>query len=77
MQPTDQEGWYVFLQEDSATIRTARAFMGALIEVVECSCWWPAHSSNLNPCDFYLCGIVKQNVYRSNPHIIEELKGNM
>jgi hypothetical protein len=38
---------------------------------------WPAHTSDLNPRDFYLCETIKQKIYRSDPHIIEELTENM
>jgi hypothetical protein len=38
---------------------------------------WPAHSPDLNPCDFYLWGNLKQKVYKTNPHTIEELKENI
>jgi hypothetical protein len=38
---------------------------------------WPAHTSDLNSCDFYLCGTIKQKIYRLDPHTIEELKENM
>jgi inhibitor of nuclear factor kappa-B kinase subunit alpha len=38
---------------------------------------WPASSPDLNPCDFYLWGNLKQKVYKTNPHTIEELKENI
>jgi hypothetical protein len=38
--------------------------------------FWPTCSPNLNPCDFYLWGTVKQTVYRTTLHSIEELKEN-
>lgn len=36
---------------------------------------WSAHTSD--PCDFYLYGTIKQQIYRSDHHTIEELKENM
>jgi hypothetical protein len=38
---------------------------------------WPAHSLDLNPCDFFLWRNLKQKVYKTNPHTIEELKENI
>jgi inhibitor of nuclear factor kappa-B kinase subunit alpha len=38
---------------------------------------WPARSPDLNPCDFYLWGNLKQKVYKTNSHTIEELKENI
>jgi hypothetical protein len=37
---------------------------------------WSADTSDLNPFDFYLWGTIKQEMYRSDPHTIEELKKN-
>jgi Holliday junction resolvasome RuvABC ATP-dependent DNA helicase subunit len=37
----------------------------------------PARSLDLNLCDFYLWGNLKQKVYKTNPHTIEELKENI
>jgi hypothetical protein len=37
---------------------------------------WLAHSPNLNPCDFFICGSVKNKVDNSNPRT-EELKENI
>jgi hypothetical protein len=28
---------------------------------------WPAHSPDLNPCDFFFWGCLKAKVYNSNP----------
>jgi len=38
---------------------------------------WPARSPDLNPCDFYLWGNLKDKVYRTKPHTEEELKENI
>jgi hypothetical protein len=35
---------------------------------------WPARSPDLNPCDFYLWGNLKDKVYSNNPHTLVELK---
>jgi hypothetical protein len=29
--------------------------------------FWPVRSRDLAPCDFYLCGNLKDRVYRINP----------
>jgi hypothetical protein len=35
---------------------------------------WPARSPDLNPCDFYLWGNLKDKVYSNNPHTLVELQ---
>jgi hypothetical protein len=37
----------------------------------------PPHSPNLLPPDFFLWGYLKGNVYKNNPHTLEELKNNI
>jgi hypothetical protein len=37
----------------------------------------PPRSSDLNPCDFYLWGKLKDKVYVNNPHTLDELKDNI
>jgi hypothetical protein len=37
---------------------------------------WPVHSPNLNPCDIFFWGFLKNRVYNSNP-LTEELKENI
>jgi hypothetical protein len=34
----------------------------------------PKRSPDLNPCDFYLWGNLKNKVYSNNPHALDELK---
>jgi hypothetical protein len=38
---------------------------------------WPPRSPDLNPCDFYLWGTLKEKVYINNPHSLEELQANI
>jgi hypothetical protein len=38
---------------------------------------WPPQSPDLNPCDFYLWGKLKDKVYVNNPHTLDELKDNI
>lgn len=35
---------------------------------------WPARSPDLNPLDFFLWGYVRDNIYRTRSHTIDELK---
>lgn len=35
---------------------------------------WPARSPDLNPCDYFLWGYLKDKVYASMPQTVEELK---
>lgn len=35
---------------------------------------WPSRSPDLTPCDFFLWGWVKEEVYRSKPKTLEELE---
>jgi hypothetical protein len=36
--------------------------------------FWPPRSPDLNPCDFYLWGKLRNIVYANNPHDLEALK---
>jgi inhibitor of nuclear factor kappa-B kinase subunit alpha len=72
---------FAFFQQDSATPHTARDSVEELRQVfgdrIVSRGLWPARSPDLNPCDFYLWGNLKQKVYKTNPHTIEELKENI
>ena len=35
---------------------------------------WPARSPDLTPCDFFLWGYVKEEVYKSNPQNLDQLE---
>lgn len=35
---------------------------------------WPAYSPDMNPCDFFLWGYLKDRVYENRPRTIPELK---
>lgn len=39
-----------------------------------CGIEWPPHSPDLNPCDYYLWGSLKEKVYQARPTSIEDLK---
>jgi hypothetical protein len=38
---------------------------------------WPARSPDLNPCDFFFSGCLKDKVYNSNPQTNKEPKENI
>ena len=38
---------------------------------------WPPRSPDLNPCDFFLWGFLKETVYSPLPKTINELKANI
>jgi inhibitor of nuclear factor kappa-B kinase subunit alpha len=64
--------------QDGATAHTATYSINALNEVFENRLishrLWPARSPDLNPCDFYLWGNLKDKVYSNNPHTLVEHK---
>ena len=35
---------------------------------------WPPYSPDINPCDFYLWGHLKDRVYRTPPRTLDDLK---
>jgi hypothetical protein len=66
--------------EDGATPHTAKETIRALRGVfreLNGEDLWPPRSSDLNPCDFYLLGKLKNAVYDNNPHHLEALKQNI
>jgi hypothetical protein len=38
---------------------------------------WPPQAPDLTPCDFYLWESLKDKVYKTNPHSLEELRNNI
>jgi hypothetical protein len=78
---TQEERLYGVFQQDSATAHMANISLEALQEVFgDCmiSCGlWPPRSLNLTPCDFYFWGSLKDKVYKTNPHTLEELRNNI
>ena len=38
---------------------------------------WPARSPDLTPCDFFLWGWLKEQVYSTKPTTLEELEGRI
>jgi inhibitor of nuclear factor kappa-B kinase subunit alpha len=63
--------------QDRATAHTLTYAISVLNEVFEDRLsrgLWPARSPDLNPCDFYLWGNLKDKVYSNNPHTLVKLK---
>jgi hypothetical protein len=69
---------YGYFMQDGATAHTATYSINVLNEVFENRLisrrLWPARCPDLNPCDFYLWGNLKDKVYSNNPHTLVELK---
>ena len=70
--------WY---QYDGATAHTSQCAMRILREMFPghlislCGdISWPAHSPDLNPCNFFLWGYLKSKVYINHSCSIEQLK---
>lgn len=77
-----EEVSYAYFQQDGATCHTsdrslARIHSDFTKERTISKDLWPARSPDLSPCDFYLWGRLKGNVYHNNPRTLEELKQNI
>jgi hypothetical protein len=42
-----------------------------------CGWRWPPYSPDLNPCDYFLWGYLKDRVYRNNPTSLEQLEAEI
>lgn len=70
-----------WFQQDGATAHTARCsravlqkmFPGRLISLRE-NITWPPRSPDLSPCDYFLWGYLKAEVFKHRPRTIQELK---
>lgn len=70
-----------YFQQDGASAHTANTvqnwlkskFSDRFIDKKQ----WPPRSPDLNPCDYFLWGYLKQRVYYPKPTTIEELKQNI
>jgi hypothetical protein len=78
---TEEERLYGWFQQTSATAHTTHMSMQALSNVfrdrIISSDIWPAHSPDLNPCDFFFWGCLKDEVYSNNPRMEQERKENI
>jgi hypothetical protein len=77
----EEEKTYRYFMQDNATAHTANHSMNEINQVfgdrVVSRGLWPPQSPDLNPCDFYLWGKLKDKVYVNNPHTLDELKDNI
>jgi len=71
----------VWFQQDGATAHTARRSLRVLREMfprrlisLGGDMEWPARSSDLSPCDFFLWGYLKEKVFKHRPQSLEDLK---
>ena len=71
----------VWFQQDSATAHTAKNSMDVLRDLFPShlisllgDIGWPARSPDLSPCDYFLWGHLKAEVYKLRPTTIDELK---
>jgi len=68
-------------QQDGATSHTARMSMNA-VNALFLNCViskngdipWPPHSPNLTPCDYFLWGYLKTEVFETKPRTMADLK---
>lgn len=71
----------VWFQQDGATSHTSRRSLGILREMfpghvvsLRGDIGWPPRSPDLTPCDFFLWGYLKAQVYQHRPQTLEALK---
>ena len=71
----------IWFQQDGATAHTANISMVKLRQMFPTRLVsrsgdvdWPPRSPDLNICDFFLWGYLKEKVFSSRPHTLEELK---
>jgi hypothetical protein len=77
---TEEERLYGVFQQDS-TAHMAHVSLEALREVFDYGVisrgLWPPRFPDLTPCDFYLWEILKDKVYKTNPHTLEGVRNNI
>nr|XP_020451198.1 uncharacterized protein LOC109957565 [Monopterus albus] len=81
-QLTPEEKTCCFFQQDGATCHTSHDALARVHELFTeertvSNGLWPPRSPDLSTCAFYLWGKLKQKVYASNPHTLDELKENI
>ncbi len=72
---------YLYFQQDGATSHTCGATMAVVEEIYGIRIifkngyyCWPPQSLDLNACDYFLWGYLKQRVYATKVASLEELK---
>jgi hypothetical protein len=79
---SDVERANCFFQQDGATCHTSLDSLSLVYEAFTeersvSKGLWPARSPYLFTCNFYLWGFLKDNVYDTNPHTLDEMKANI
>lgn len=71
-------------QQDGAPAHVTRPVLNLLNEAFDgrlisrnCEFPWPARSPDLTPMDFWLWGVLKDNVYKTPPRNMAELRHNI
>jgi hypothetical protein len=66
----------VWFQQDGATAHTSHRSLGILREMFpgHGDIGWPSRSPDLTPCNFFLWGYLKAQVYQHCPQTLEGLK---
>ena len=77
----EHEGVELWFQQDGATAHTSVQSIGLVKQMFpgrvvskRGDVGWPPYSPDLNPCDFFLWGYLKDRVYRSGPNSLEALE---
>jgi hypothetical protein len=52
----------------------SRVLSNRFLESFGCGWSWPPCSPDMNPCDHILWGYLKDHVYRTNPHTVQDLQ---
>ena len=76
---TEEELLYGYFQQDGATAHTSSRTLSRVHEVFGVNravsrgseICWPSRSPDLSPCDFYLWGKLKGQVYSNSPETLE------
>ena len=74
-----------YFQQDDATAHTVSRTLSRVHDVFDVDrtanrgskICWPSRSPDLSPCDFYLWGKLKGQVYSNNPQTLEALEANI
>jgi hypothetical protein len=79
---TEDKRLYGWFQQESATptlhvLYLYRLFSSVFGDRIISSGIWPARSPDLNPCDIFFWGCLKDKLYNRNPQTEKELKENV
>lgn len=71
---TLNEFWFM---QDGARPHTADIVLRYLNTMFDMGLEWSPYSPDMNPCDYFLWGYLKDRVYANNPQNFEELENNI